>query len=284
MTGCGTPNLVAMPLPPHVVRWADAPPLRCGLSPGLHAKISHGPSVFLFVAAFELPLRRPGLLEDSTTMHLTATNQTKRYRALWRVLAFLLTVVGFIASSTRTASALSLSSTASSSGQSRVVGPETRVGVTTHFSGGSSTRLTSESPGCVGENIAGYDGFVSASCVATKSVGNVAAEGDHIVLGLKNQGLEATAGKVGGRTLLKDPAWQDTLRSAVADPSTKFTVSLDGLSGSSPYSQVMSGAQRGLGGAGSYTDWELAQLYQGGRLGDVTFVKGGVPVPNPFKP
>jgi hypothetical protein len=61
-------------------------------------------------------------------------------------------------------------------------------------------------------------------------------------------------------------------------------VSLDGLSGSSPYSQVMSGAQRGLGGAGSYIDWELAQLYQGGRLGDVTFVKGGVPVPNPFKP
>jgi hypothetical protein len=74
----------------------------------------------------------------------------------------------------------------------------------------------------------------------------------------------------------------NSVRQGVNDPRTKFTVSLDGLSGSSPYSQVMGAAQRGASGMGSATDWELSQLYQGGRLADTTFVRGGVSVPNPF--
>lgn len=61
-------------------------------------------------------------------------------------------------------------------------------------------------------------------------------------------------------------------------------MSLDGFSGSSAYSQVMGAAQRGAGGAGGYTDWEMAQLYQAGRLADTTFVRGGVTIPNPFAP
>lgn len=73
-----------------------------------------------------------------------------------------------------------------------------------------------------------------------------------------------------------------TMQKAVGDPSTKFTVAVDGLSGSSTYSQVMNAAQRGTAGTGGYTDWELAQLYQAGRLGDTTFVSGGSVVPNPF--
>ena len=68
------------------------------------------------------------------------------------------------------------------------------------------------------------------------------------------------------------------------DPSTKFTVSLDGMSGSSTYSQVMGAAQRGASGVGGYTDWEMMQLYQAGRLGDTTLVRGGVPVENPIVP
>lgn len=52
-----------------------------------------------------------------------------------------------------------------------------------------------------------------------------------------------------------------TLQKGVADPSTKFSVSLDGLSGSSTYAQVMGAAQRGASGAGGDTDWEIA----GGR-------------------
>ncbi|GAB4076305.1 hypothetical protein GCM10028781_10690 [Nostocoides australiense] len=59
-----------------------------------------------------------------------------------------------------------------------------------------------------------------------------ASAGDHIVLGLRAHGLEETAAKVGGRTLLKDPDWMASLRKGIADPSTKFTVSLDGMSGS----------------------------------------------------
>ena len=111
-----------------------------------------------------------------------------------------------------------------------------------------------------------------------------AGAGDHIVLGLRAHGLEETATKVGGRTLLKDPDWMASLQKGIADPSTKFTVSLDGMSGSSTYQQVMGAATRGASGAGGYTDWEMAQLFQGGRLPDVTFVRGGVPVENPWVP
>jgi hypothetical protein len=109
-----------------------------------------------------------------------------------------------------------------------------------------------------------------------------AGSGDGIVLGLRNQGLEQTATKVGGRTLLNDSDWQATLQKAIANPSTKFTVSLDGMSGSSTYGQIMSAAQRGAAGVGGYTDWEMAQLYGAGRLPGVTFVRGGAVVPNPF--
>jgi Skp family chaperone for outer membrane proteins len=124
----------------------------------------------------------------------------------------------------------------------------------------------------------------AAETAAGAEAAGAASAGDHIVLGLKNFGLEETAGKVGGRTLPSDPAWQDTLRAAVGNPSTRFTVSLDGMSGSSTYSQVISAAQRGVAGAGGYTGWEMAQLYPAGRLGDTTFLRGGSVVENPFTP
>lgn len=48
----------------------------------------------------------------------------------------------------------------------------------------------------------------------------------------------------------------------------------------------MGAAQRGAanGTSGWATDWELSQLYQAGRLGDTTFVRGGSVVENPFLP
>ena len=82
--------------------------------------------------------------------------------------------------------------------------------------------------------------------------------------------------------MLSDPAWQATLADAVGNRATRFTVSLDGMSGTSTYSQVMNAAQRGAAGAGSCTDWEIAQLYPAGRLGDTTFLRGGSVVENPF--
>lgn len=106
--------------------------------------------------------------------------------------------------------------------------------------------------------------------------------GDHIVLGLRDHGLEETAAKVGGRTLLSDPEWQSTLVRSIGDPSTRFTVSLDGLSGSSTYSRVMRAVQNGATRSATPTNWELTQLYQAGRLGDVTFVSGGSVVINPW--
>ena len=66
------------------------------------------------------------------------------------------------------------------------------------------------------------------------SLGQAGTAGDHIVLGLEAQGLEQTAAQVGGRTLLSDVNWQSTLQTSIRDSSTRFTVSLDGVSGSSP--------------------------------------------------
>jgi hypothetical protein len=73
-----------------------------------------------------------------------------------------------------------------------------------------------------------------------------------------------------------------TLQQGIANPDTQFTVSLDGMSGNGTYSQIMGAVQRGAAGTGGYTDWEMAQLYQGGRLPGVTFVRGGQVVESPF--
>jgi Pretoxin HINT domain len=155
------------PLPPF--GWADAPSLRYGLSPKDLSESCHGPSVFLFVAAFRnVPPQTPAGLKDSSTMQLTATNQRTPYRALWRLLTLIVGVIAFIGSTTGTASALTAITARSSSGHSVVVGPETRVGVTNHFSGTSSARLATIQPACVGENGPGYDRITLASCVATK--------------------------------------------------------------------------------------------------------------------
>ena len=126
----------------------------------------------------------------------------------------------------------------------------------------------------------GNDRSGAVAVVATVVAAN---NGDHIVLGLR-EGLDETAAKVGGRTLLKDPNWMSTLQKAISDPATKFTVSLDGLSGTSTYSQIAGAATRGAAGTGGYTDWEMSQLFEGGRLPDATFIRGGSQVENPWGP
>lgn len=74
------------------------------------------------------------------------------------------------------------------------------------------------------------DGDLSARS-ASQAAANIGAQSDHIVLGLR-PGLEDVATKVGGRTLLKDPEWMASLQRSIADPSTRFSVSLGGMSGS----------------------------------------------------
>jgi hypothetical protein len=83
---------------------------------------------------------------------------------------------------------------------------------------------------------------------------------------------------------MSDPAWRQTLLKAIDDPSTRFTVSLDGFSGATLNSQVMGAVTRGATPTGKLTEWEMTQLYQGGRLGDVTFLRGGSVQPNPWRP
>jgi hypothetical protein len=69
---------------------------------------------------------------------------------------------------------------------------------------------------------------------------------------------------------------------SLTNPSTKFTLSLDGLSGDSIYSQVMGAAQRGIGDSGGYTYWEIGQLCRSGRLGETNFWTNGQSILNPW--
>lgn len=107
--------------------------------------------------------------------------------------------------------------------------------------------------------------------------------GDHIVLGIAAYDLEATAAQFGGRTLMSDGAWQATLQEALINPSTRFTVSLDGVSGDSVYGMFSSLAQRGATTGATPFQWEMAMIRAWGRQADVVFVRGGQVLTNPFK-
>lgn len=105
---------------------------------------------------------------------------------------------------------------------------------------------------------------------------------DHIILGFERYGLKKLATQVGARHLLADAQWQQTLRAAIANPRTRFTISLDGLSGADAYTKLMGAAQRGAASSAVATEWEIAQLYQAGRLSQVVLVEGGKIVQNPL--
>ena len=114
--------------------------------------------------------------------------------------------------------------------------------------------------------------------------GIAARGGQTIVLGLRDFGTREVAQQLGAIHLLDHPEWMNALKTAIGNPSTKFIVNLEGFSGSSIYSQVMGAVQRGLTPAAKYTEWEMAQLYQAGRLGTVNFVnRVGQVLANPFE-
>jgi hypothetical protein len=102
-----------------------------------------------------------------------------------------------------------------------------------------------------------------------------------VVLG-KSIGLPEQAAKIGGRHLMNDSAWQDSVLKAIGDPNTRISVVLDGAEGSSTYARVANAALRGSQGKGTPFDWEMAQLMQSGRLPSVSFYEGGASVANPF--
>jgi hypothetical protein len=82
---------------------------------------------------------------------------------------------------------------------------------------------------------------------------------------------------------MNDPLWQDSVLRAIADPSAKISVALDGVEGSSTYARIANAALRGAQGTGDPFDWEMTQLMQTGRLPTVDLYEGGVPLDNPFR-
>ena len=125
-------------------------------------------------------------------------------------------------------------------------------------------------------------GASTGAVLAGGSVAATAAASDHIVLGLAAHGVARVASQVGGRTLLSDPNWRQSVQTAIANQGTKITLNLDGLAGSSAYSKIMSAAQQGLGRNASPTNWEIGQLVQSGRINSVQLIEGGRAVANPF--
>jgi RHS repeat-associated protein len=106
----------------------------------------------------------------------------------------------------------------------------------------------------------------------------------HLAIGFARV-VEQQAASVGATHLMDDPNWRQTFASALGDPSSRFTVFLDGMEGDGAYRQLITSMTRWATGAGGSTDWEISQLYQSGRLGSVNLMEGGSPVtPNPFGP
>jgi RHS repeat-associated protein len=110
--------------------------------------------------------------------------------------------------------------------------------------------------------------------------------GDHIVLGLRNQGLKELAEQVGGRTLLNltGSAFRQAFYDALGDSNTTFTLSLDGLRGSTTAEQLDYAIARGARGfvGKNYTNAEIAALFNSGRLGATTLMRSGEVVANPY--
>ncbi len=155
--------------------------------------------------------------------------------------------------------------------------------------GSARTQVADEATGAGTQELdamagAGTEAADETASLGSQIAGKTAEEaGDHIVLGLRAYGLEQVAERVGGRTLLSDPSWKFTILRALGDAKTKFSVSLDGFAGASTAEKVLSAAQKGLVPGATPTNWEMAQLYQAGRLKNVTFFEKGSPVENPFK-
>ncbi len=103
-----------------------------------------------------------------------------------------------------------------------------------------------------------------------------------IVLGTE-PGLRSLANNIGDEHLLNTQNWQGVFETAVKDPTTRFSFKLDqfldGLNGNGLKAQILDGIKQQRG----FTDWELLQIQNAGRLGEVYFYQNGKPVSNPFQ-
>jgi hypothetical protein len=110
-----------------------------------------------------------------------------------------------------------------------------------------------------------------------------APSGAHILLGLESYGLRELAVKIGATTLMNSQSLKHDFACAMQDPTTRFSVNTDGMWGGTDIkSKILTAVARYQGGSPGYTDWEMTQLYNTGRLTDVTFYERGAVVANPF--
>jgi RHS repeat-associated protein len=105
-----------------------------------------------------------------------------------------------------------------------------------------------------------------------------ASGGDHIVLGIQSEGLEALAQQLGGRHLMKDAAWRTTLKAAAIDRSTKFSINLNGFTGADHLERITLAARWGASETAKWTRQEMFILGQAGRLETANYYWQGVQV------
>lgn len=126
------------------------------------------------------------------------------------------------------------------------------------------------------------DDFAGVLPAARTPLATTSRIDDLVVLG-KSDGLAGIADKLGGRHLMASPDWQADVMATIANPNSRIAVALDGLDGTgSVSSRILAGVQRDASGAGSPFDWELAQLYQSGRLSTTELFENGAAISNPF--
>lgn len=128
---------------------------------------------------------------------------------------------------------------------------------------------------------------------------------DHVVLGWRDSGLSVTTKAVNGRNLLHADDWSAQVIEAAKNPSTKVTLSIDGMVDDvsdleSVLDDMIGNVTGDFGkngfapaplmsnGAYSFTDWEIYALSKFKGLENVNFVRtlpNGkvVSIPNPFR-
>ena len=106
------------------------------------------------------------------------------------------------------------------------------------------------------------------------------AGGPKIALGMRFFGLRNFSREIGAEHLLNLPEsqWKGVFLGHVANPTATFHVSMEGFLGNTTEEMIVNTMNEG-----TFTGWELQQLKQAGRLGQVNFYKDGILVPNPFK-
>jgi hypothetical protein len=109
-----------------------------------------------------------------------------------------------------------------------------------------------------------------------------ASVAEHVVLGIRNDQIYRFAQENGATHFLDTQHWLKYVTRAASDRNVRFTVFLDGFQGANTYSQVMNAVKAGAGEGAAATQIEMAILSRAGRLPEVTFMRDGAVVKNPF--